>query len=476
MAVMAELTGKSAEQQRQELIDANRDGRNIAALRALEAQGITNAQLGFDTAFQGMQGMGTEAQAYLQDMIRGQGPMSELTENFAAANPVTARYVREMARVTRSQMSDEEKQRRIRELAAQAQAAAAQEYTSQTNLTAAALADVTGSYGETQASLIAQNEMTNRAVMAQRAEMEAALGREVSMSEARLALEQKIRDRTNAQAGGNADNQDLSREINRATLGLANNAASVMNTISRNMAANTGFTNLATETLRGLTGLNTVLAGGANAALDAASELGGGVGTGVETTEFRNLFEPIVDANGMMTRITNLGDVIDAINRGSGGPGLDPDIIERFNNMMPRASGGPISPRQMYTVGEEGPELFMSKLAGSIIPNDVLTTGVRNLKNANIGSQAQTIVDSLSSLFESNKMGDAAQDMMSQMRNTVQQAAPNMSTEKMEQLLDNLNQAMLQLVRINTQQTRISRSTVNAISGASNLMNGVAIR
>lgn len=38
-----------------------------------------------------------------------------------------------------------------------------------------------------------------------------------------------------------------------------------------------------------------------------------------------------------------------------------------------KASGGPVDPDELYLVGEEGPELFMSKTAGTIIPNDVLT-------------------------------------------------------------------------------------------------------
>jgi hypothetical protein len=38
----------------------------------------------------------------------------------------------------------------------------------------------------------------------------------------------------------------------------------------------------------------------------------------------------------------------------------------------PRAGGGAVSPSRAFLVGEEGPELFVPNLPGSIVPNDVL--------------------------------------------------------------------------------------------------------
>jgi hypothetical protein len=43
------------------------------------------------------------------------------------------------------------------------------------------------------------------------------------------------------------------------------------------------------------------------------------------------------------------------------------------------ASGGPVAPWQSYLVGERGPELFMSRVAGTIIPNDKLGMGAMAL-------------------------------------------------------------------------------------------------
>lgn len=454
MALVAEITGESAEKQRQELIDANRDGRNIAALRDLEAKGITNAQMGFNTAFQGLQGMGDGAQAYLQDMIRGQGPMSEMTENFAAMNPQTAAIIREMAKITKMPLDDAEKQRRIRAVADRAQASANKEYTNQTNRTAAMLSDVTGSIGSSQADLIGQTEVSRRAVLNQQAEMEKALGRSVTEEEARLALQQKIRDNLAAQRGGNADGQDISRELNTATIGLANSASSVNNTIARNMSANTKFIELATTTLRGFTTVSGAIATGANTIVNSGNELAGTSvnETLLENSNFTELFKPIVTQTGLNTNITNITELYD-------------EIVKAQTKIPGKALGGPVSANQAYMVGEEGPELFMSKMAGNIIPNDFFSTGTKNIKNAVSRFEQQL-----------SATNPDPSEMINEMRSSLQKAAPSMSTEKMEQLLDSLNQSMLALLRINTTQTKLSRNTVSAISGSSNLMNGVAIR
>ncbi len=37
-----------------------------------------------------------------------------------------------------------------------------------------------------------------------------------------------------------------------------------------------------------------------------------------------------------------------------------------------RASGGPVTAKQLYVVGEEGPEWFIPSTSGTIIPNDTV--------------------------------------------------------------------------------------------------------
>ena len=53
-------------------------------------------------------------------------------------------------------------------------------------------------------------------------------------------------------------------------------------------------------------------------------------------------------------------------------------------NLLARAGGGPVSSGQPYMVGERGPELFVPKASGSIMPNRAGSGG---------GGTRRTIVD-----------------------------------------------------------------------------------
>lgn len=59
--------------------------------------------------------------------------------------------------------------------------------------------------------------------------------------------------------------------------------------------------------------------------------------------------------------------------------GLNPALIASANQQVAaalagRAGGGPVSANQPYVVGEEGPELFIPKASGTVIPNDGFTS------------------------------------------------------------------------------------------------------
>jgi hypothetical protein len=70
-----------------------------------------------------------------------------------------------------------------------------------------------------------------------------------------------------------------------------------------------------------------------------------------------------------------------------------------------KAAGGPVSSNKSYVVGEKGPELFMPKTSGSIIPNNAMGGG--NVTNLNINvtgaldkeGVARQIVDILNNSF-----------------------------------------------------------------------------
>jgi len=92
---------------------------------------------------------------------------------------------------------------------------------------------------------------------------------------------------------------------------------------------------------------------------------------------------------------------------GSGGAGFDMGSLNGvgmagFNpgnsfNLAGRAAGGPVSAGMPYMVGEKGPELFLPRSSGTIIPNNALSAGTTNVVvnvdasgNSNIqGDQAQ---------------------------------------------------------------------------------------
>ena len=46
-----------------------------------------------------------------------------------------------------------------------------------------------------------------------------------------------------------------------------------------------------------------------------------------------------------------------------------------------KAAGGSVSSSQAYLVGEQGPELFMPRSAGTIVPNSQLGMGTTNVTN-----------------------------------------------------------------------------------------------
>ncbi|GAB4128185.1 MAG: hypothetical protein Kow00104_13570 [Rhodothalassiaceae bacterium] len=52
-----------------------------------------------------------------------------------------------------------------------------------------------------------------------------------------------------------------------------------------------------------------------------------------------------------------------------GGDGLFASLFASLGSIFGRATGGPVTPAQPYIVGERGPELFVPRNAGEILPN-----------------------------------------------------------------------------------------------------------
>jgi hypothetical protein len=496
IAFMAEITGESADQQRQELLDAQRDGRNIAALRRLEAQGIEGVQESFTEAFNGLQAAGPAAQAFLQDMIQSGAPMSELTQNFAAMNPQVAAQIRQMAETIKSNEDAETKTARIRSQADRAVQVSASEYVNATNLAAGSLGQVSG-VGQSQADLIAETENYRVGVEQMRRRMAQERGvqgggfGDVTQEEAAARYMEEMRDRIGGQTAGGAEGQALSRELNLATIALADSASGVNQKIAENLSANTELQTLTASSLRGLSEMAQGLGG-------LGERIANGVIPGevdptvLEFNNFNTLFEPLITNNALRTEIANLPEVLDMFD------GMTPDQIDNLLELgrqenerrEGRAIGGPVKAGEVYQVGEQGPETFVPGADGSIVPNmDRIMSQMQNT--------VQTIMPNMRS--EASGMQSSLMQMSNNLKSRIEQASkngssvdttsiieelrgamtgnPDLSTQKMEQLLDTLNQSMLQLVSINNNMSKNGARTVEALRGASgNLMQGVRAR
>jgi len=491
IAFMAEITGESAEQQRQELMDAQRDGRNIAALRRLEAQGLEGVQESFNTAFTGLQAAGPAAQAFLQDMIQSGAPMSELTQNFAAMNPQVAAQIRQMAATIKSGEDAETKRQRVQAQANRAIEVSASEYVSATNLAVGSLGQVSG-VGQSQADLIAETEnyrlgveQTRRQMAVERGVQGGGFG-DVTQAEASERFLQETRNRIAAQSGGGAEGQAISRELNMSTIALADSAAGVNQEVARNLSANTDLQRSVTQGLRGISSIaagmgqvgESVVRGVTPGDVDPSS---------IDRNNFTELFRPLVTSNALRTEITNLPDILESFSNLSGDQVQS--LMEQFRAQQEgRAIGGPVSAGTAYTVGELGPETFVPGANGAIVPN--MDRAMSNMQNAvqtimpNMRAEASSMQSSLIQMATNlrsrlESMPNNASDpteIISELRN-VMGGNSEISTQRTEQLLDTLNQSMLQLVSINNNMSVQGKRTVDALRGASgNLMQGVRSR
>ncbi|RLC77931.1 MAG: hypothetical protein DRI61_10645, partial [Chloroflexi bacterium] len=67
----------------------------------------------------------------------------------------------------------------------------------------------------------------------------------------------------------------------------------------------------------------------------------------------------------------------------SGITGIASSIRNVFSRISGRASGGPVAAMRPYVVGERGPELFVPRSSGAIIPSGAMTSGV-NIGNVSM--------------------------------------------------------------------------------------------
>ena len=429
IAVMAEISGESAEKQKQDLVDIQRDGKNIAANRRMENRGIHDATQTMNTALVSLGPLGSAAKAFAQDMNQTGVPMSDMTKNFKLMHPETAANIEAMQKVRESNMTTAQKNKEIARLSDQAKAAFAEESVGDTQLFAASVGQL-NSIGESQAKVIAETRAFTEGVEKVQARMQAAGEGTVSTAEAAKIYLEEARNVVRAQTGGGNEGQAISRELNKATINLANSATEVQGAVAKNLSANTKF----------------------------QQDIAIGINKSAEITkQLREEFNPgrFLGDDAAMNKIledrNNFTELFKGVTTGNA---INVTSVDVLNQGRGKAIGGGVTEGTAYKVGEQGPEAFVAGMDGAIIPN-------------------------MKSML--NRMPDMAQQLQDQMATMgvpVSEAAKNaMATMprggSVEEKLDILNQTMLQLVNINTMHKDIGNKQIRTMRSAGNLMSGL---
>jgi hypothetical protein len=446
IAVMAEISGESAEKQKQDLVDSQRDGKNIAANRRMENRGIHDATQTMNTALVSLGPLGSAAKAFAQDMNQTGVPMSDMTKNFKLMHPETAANIEAMQRVRESNMTTAQKNKEIARLSDQAKAAFAEESVGDTQLFAASVGQL-NSIGESQAKVIAETRAFTEGVEKVQARMQAAGEGTVSTAEAAKIYLEEARNVVRAQTGGGSEGQSISRELNKATIELANSAADVQGTVAKNLSANTVLQNNIAEGIRATVEITRQLR--------ESFDLGNFIGDDAEMNpiltdrnNFTELFKGVTNGNAI--RVTPV-DVLDQAR--------DADKNDSQNSVSTseqgsKAIGGGVMENVAYKIGELGPETFVPNMDGSIIPN------MKSMLNR-MPDMAQQLQDQMPTMGA--PMTEAAKTAMA----TMPQGG------SVEEKLDILNQTMLQLVNINNMQKDIGNKQIRTMRSAGNLMSGL---
>ena len=446
IAVMAEISGESAEKQKQDLVDSQRDGKNIAANRRMENRGIHDATQTMNTALVSLGPLGSAAKAFAQDMNQTGVPMSDMTKNFKLMHPETAANIEAMQRVRESNMTTAQKNKEIARLSDQAKAAFAEESVGDTQLFAASVGQL-NSIGESQAKVIAETRAFTEGVEKVQARMQAAGEGTVSTAEAAKIYLEEARNVVRAQTGGGSEGQSISRELNKATIELANSAADVQGTVAKNLSANTVLQNNIAEGIRATVEITRQLR--------ESFDLGNFIGDDAEMNpiltdrnNFTELFKGVTNGNAI--RVTPV-DVLDQAR--------DADKNDSQNSVSTseqgsKAIGGGVMENVAYKIGELGPETFVPNMDGSIIPN------MKSMLNR-MPDMAQQLQDQMATMGA--PMTEAAKTAMA----TMPQGG------SVEEKLDILNQTMLQLVNINNMQKDIGNKQIRTMRSAGNLMSGI---
>jgi len=234
--IVAKLTGRSAKQQRDELVARQRAGATQARLRLLEMEGVTGAQEAYNAA-QSELASGPKVLRDLFDEIVQTGvPMTEATKNFAATN-AAAFDLAKQAKAALDRGDTEEAER----LAAEATAAAAEQASSRQGLTLATLSGVS-EVAATQANVLEETAPLIDAIQARADQMGEVLGDTVTHAEVFRDMLADLSATQTDQIAGQLAGQDAQQLVNESRQAIANANSEIAQIIGENVSTSQRLT------------------------------------------------------------------------------------------------------------------------------------------------------------------------------------------------------------------------------------------
>ena len=270
--------------------------------------------------------------------------------------------------------------------------------------------------------------------------------------------------RTDTQAAGAGQDQELSVTVNEIQKGLANTASELNKFIGQQIRGQTEIANMldgaAKEITRGLDlttqffkGINNDPANPANVEPEAVTAIKTELASGNTTSQRLAEIEQQLDSMGYM---------IDS----------EMQVVKKA-----RLLGGMVNKGKVYTIGEQGPETFVPGMDGAIIPNmksmlnkmpDLAKQMSNNFSPANMRNMMKAQPDMVKTLQDEVAMLGAP------VSEAARTAAVNMqNSQSVEEKLDILNQSVLQLVGINNMQAQIGNKQIKTMRSTGNFMQGI---
>ena len=491
LQTISKLTGKQADQLQDEMQAQMADGAVRAKLRMLEKQGITGASEANKQAMEGMAGASSAQKLAMKEILTLGAPVSQAAKNFVAANGEAANLMYQTKRAIEA--GDPEGARKLSE---KSLASAIESGDSMQNLQIATLRSVSD-FGETQAQVLEETAaITDQLIIAQKKAGKANADF-ADLSTAFVTTLNKLKTNVDRISEGTSPNMEALKMSNRVNETLVNQGANAQKFIAENLKTNTSLN----ATLNDVAESGPEILDFSKAAKEATSLLSGSMGetreeqismleqmgklgaanqlkkvddpdippalrkeilenlqkngilndkgklTADMKTQFENFAKSASEnapaASGKNTQVQPGANIED-------GRSLAGDALKLIHgitgNFFKRELGGPLPANQLTMVGEEGPELFASNTAGSIMNNTQM------MKLATLGPEL------------GNKFSEITQQLQEEMATVgapiseaARTAAANMSAPDSVSNPD-LIKIMQQLVEINRKSMDIQKN------------------